>query len=90
MKNQTWNSGNEEVDSIIVDFQQKTLTPNMVIEWIPYDNFEKFNDRMFWKEGPYDKWNSEFVRLERFGKREVILKEIKGIDKELVIVLNYF
>ncbi|HJT83166.1 MAG TPA: hypothetical protein VJ697_01670 [Nitrososphaeraceae archaeon] len=86
LKNQTWTSGNEEVDSIIVDFQQNTLTPNMVIEWIPYDNFEKFNNRMFWKEGPYDKWNSEFVKLERFGKREVILKEMKGFEKELVIV----
>lgn len=86
LKNQIWNSGNEKVDNIIVHLQQKTLTTSMVIEWIPYENFEQINNRVFWKEGPYDRWNCNFERLERFGKREVIFKKIKGIDNVIVIL----
>ncbi|RHZ82756.1 hypothetical protein Glove_103g19 [Diversispora epigaea] len=35
-----WTSGNEEIDKLIQECQQKTVSPQYVIEWINYDQFE--------------------------------------------------
>ena len=35
-----WSSGNENIDNLIQECQIKTLNPQKVIEWIPYDNLQ--------------------------------------------------
>ena len=38
-----WSSGNNDIDVLIQKCQIKTLMPDKVIEWIPYDNFQNIN-----------------------------------------------
>ncbi|RHZ43783.1 hypothetical protein Glove_856g45 [Diversispora epigaea] len=35
-----WTSGNNEIDKLIQECQQKTVAPHKIIEWIEYDQFE--------------------------------------------------
>src|SRR5204862_8215350 len=35
-----WTSGNDDIDNLIQGCQMKTLIPNMIAEWIPYNNFQ--------------------------------------------------
>src|SRR6266496_3804193 len=35
-----WTSGNNDIDNLIQKCQMETLRPNMIIEWIPYNNFD--------------------------------------------------
>jgi uncharacterized protein with gpF-like domain len=35
-----WTSGNNDIDNLIKNCQMETLIPNLVIEWIPYNNLQ--------------------------------------------------
>jgi hypothetical protein len=35
-----WTSGNDNIDNLIKQCQMKTLIPDQVIEWIPYNNLQ--------------------------------------------------
>ncbi|RHZ64785.1 hypothetical protein Glove_320g191 [Diversispora epigaea] len=81
-----WTSGNNELDKLIQECQQITILPNTVIEWISYGQFEnvKYRDKgrcfisytAIWKDGSYDKWNSERQILERSGRQMMVLKRL--------------
>ncbi|RHZ82754.1 hypothetical protein Glove_103g13 [Diversispora epigaea] len=83
-----WTSGNEEIDKLIQECQQKTVSPRFVIEWINYDQFENMEHlteggcatiyTAIWKVGCYDKWNSKNQILERLGRQNVILKRLNN------------
>ncbi|RHZ82880.1 hypothetical protein Glove_103g147 [Diversispora epigaea] len=82
-----WTSGNEEIDKLIQECQQKTVSPQCVIEWINYDQFENIEHltkggstiyTATWKVGSYDKWNSENQILKRLGREKVILKRLNN------------
>ncbi|RHZ59697.1 hypothetical protein Glove_362g35 [Diversispora epigaea] len=83
-----WTSGNDEIDKLIQECQQKTTGPSNVIEWIEYDQFEDVEYMTEggcatiytagWKDGFYDKWNSEKQTLERFGDQEIVLKSLNN------------
>ncbi|CAG8741828.1 15086_t:CDS:1, partial [Acaulospora colombiana] len=74
---QNWTSGNAEVDALIQECQNSTIRPSFVIEWIPYKNFSEVEYKKrggcasifkaVWRDGPYDKWNSEKQEIERKG-----------------------
>ncbi|CAH1766079.1 14052_t:CDS:1, partial [Entrophospora sp. SA101] len=83
----SWTSGNEEIDQLIQNFQKRSLNPRNIVEWIPY---EKFSDIEYkteggyakiytanFKDGPYLKWNSKKLRLERSGDHPIVLKELR-------------
>jgi hypothetical protein len=80
-----WTSGNDKIDNLIRKCQMESRTPNRIIEWIPYSNFENIkyltNSRYSeiftakWIGGSYNKWDSEKQELRRNGTREVILKK---------------
>src|SRR4051794_23562257 len=38
-----WTSGNNDIDNLIQKCQMETLVPNLVIEWIPYNNLQILN-----------------------------------------------
>src|ERR1043165_9029656 len=35
-----WTSGNDNIDNLIKKCQMETLVPELVIEWIPYNNLQ--------------------------------------------------
>src|ERR1044072_8084263 len=61
-----WTSGNDDIDKLIQRCQMETIQPNIIIEWIPYDNLQniKFLTKggcseiytAVWINGPYDEW----------------------------------
>src|ERR1051325_10771589 len=38
-----WTSGNDNISNLIRKCQIETLMPEMIIEWIPYDNLQNIN-----------------------------------------------
>ncbi|RHZ74589.1 hypothetical protein Glove_220g44 [Diversispora epigaea] len=58
-----WTSGNNEIDKLIQECQQTVATPDYIIEWISYDQFE----------------NVKYLQiLERFGRHEIVLKRLNN------------
>src|SRR5438094_1464617 len=35
-----WTSGNNDIDNLIKKCQEETLRPDMIVEWIPYNNLQ--------------------------------------------------
>ena len=64
-----WTSGNDEIDNLIQTCQMKTLVPDKIVEWIPYDNFEDIkylseggHSKIYtatWISGTYKEWDSK-------------------------------
>ncbi|PKC56675.1 kinase-like protein, partial [Rhizophagus irregularis] len=85
-----WTSGNNVIDNLIKNCQMETLTPNAIIEWIPYNNLENIKyltkggfSEIYtadWIDGGYEEWNSKEQQLMRFGTHAVILKELKNVE----------
>ncbi|RHZ89401.1 hypothetical protein Glove_15g3 [Diversispora epigaea] len=83
-----WTSGNNEIDKLIQEFQQKTTAPDRVIEWIEYDKFDDVEHlaeggcatiyTAIWNDGSYDKWDPERKILERFGGQNIVLKKLNN------------
>ncbi|RHZ59704.1 hypothetical protein Glove_362g32 [Diversispora epigaea] len=92
-----WTSGNNEIDKLIQECQQKTVAPHKVIEWIEYDQIEDVKHltkggnatiyTAIWKDGYYVKWNSERQILERFGIQKIALKRLNNSNDNNV---NWF
>ncbi|CAJ0880233.1 14513_t:CDS:2 [Entrophospora sp. SA101] len=86
-----WTSGNEEIDQLIQFFQKKAFNPRDIIEWVPYEDFidikykaEGGNAKIYTatrKYGPYNRWNSNELKLERRGDQQVALKEIRKTNE---------
>ncbi|RHZ80414.1 hypothetical protein Glove_136g70 [Diversispora epigaea] len=85
---ENWTSGNNEIDKLIHECQQKTIEPKSIIEWIEYNQFENIEHlaeggcatiyTATWKDGHYKKWNSERQTLERFGRQKIVLKRLNN------------
>ncbi|POG62853.1 kinase-like domain-containing protein [Rhizophagus irregularis DAOM 181602=DAOM 197198] len=86
----SWSSGNNDIDNLIQKCQSETLNPNMITEWIPYNNLQKIEYltkggfakiyRATWINGGYYEWDSENQQLQRFVNQVVILKELENIE----------
>ncbi|RHZ45734.1 hypothetical protein Glove_658g9 [Diversispora epigaea] len=89
-----WTSGNNEIDKVIQECQQRTVRPDSVIEWISYDRFENVEKltkggcatiyTAGWNDGHYKKWNSERQRLERSGRQMIVLKRLNNSNSNNV------
>jgi hypothetical protein len=85
-----WTSENKDIDNLIQKCQIESPTPNMIIEWIPYNkltNIKYLTKGGFseiytaeWIDGGYEEWDSKKQELLRFGKQEVILKELVNVE----------
>ena len=91
---ENWTSGNNEIDKLIQECQQKTVSPRSVIEWISYNQFENieyFTEggcatvyTAIRKDGCYNKWNSDKQILERLGRQKIILKRLNNSNSNNV------
>ncbi|CAG8518263.1 9848_t:CDS:2, partial [Dentiscutata heterogama] len=87
-----WTTGNEEIDKLIQECQSNTVSPSHVIEWIPYEHFEKIkletstdNSDVYiatWKNGSFAEWDNEQQKLKRGGRGTYILKSLKISEKQ--------
>ena len=85
-----WTSGNNEIDNLIQTCQMKTLLPNKIIEWIPYDKFKNIKylteggcSKVYtaeWINGCYNEWDSEKQKLTRFGGQGIVLKRLENVE----------
>ena len=68
----------------------KTLQPDSIVEWIPYDNLQNIKyltkggcSEIYtaeWIDGSYDEWDSKEKQLKRFGNQEVALKRLENVE----------
>ncbi|GES73032.1 kinase-like domain-containing protein [Rhizophagus clarus] len=85
-----WTSENNEVDDLIQECQMKSLYPDQIIEWIPYNNLQNIEYitkggcseiySAIWIDGSYIEWNSEEQQLKRSGTFKVILKKLENVE----------
>ncbi|GBC17378.2 kinase-like domain-containing protein [Rhizophagus irregularis DAOM 181602=DAOM 197198] len=68
----------------------ETIMPNMIVEWIPYNNLENIKyltkggfSEIYtadWINGNYEEWDSKEKQLIRFGDETVILKKLENVE----------
>ncbi|GES75042.1 kinase-like domain-containing protein [Rhizophagus clarus] len=85
-----WTSGNDVIDNLIRECQMKVITPEMIPEWIPYNNLRNieyltkggFSEiyEATWIDGYFIEWDSKKQRLVRFGSHEVVLKRLENVE----------
>ena len=85
-----WTSGNDIIDNLIQECQMKTLVPNAVAEWIPYNNLQNIEyltkggfSEIYtadWIDGYFIEWDSKEQKLKRFGEQLVILKRLENVE----------
>jgi hypothetical protein len=85
-----WTSENNDIDNLIQQCQLKTLEPNRIVEWIPYNNLQNIKYltkggcskiyTAYWIDGRYDEWNMKKKQLKRYGGYYVILKKLKNVE----------
>ncbi|POG74114.1 kinase-like domain-containing protein [Rhizophagus irregularis DAOM 181602=DAOM 197198] len=85
-----WTSGNNDIDNLIQKCQIEALHPQMIIEWIPYNNLQNikyltkggFSEiyTTVWIDGGYTEWDSKEQKLIRFGRQKVILKGLENVE----------
>jgi hypothetical protein len=85
-----WTTGNDYVDNLIQKCQRETLAPNMIVEWIPYNNLRNIKyltkggfSEIYtagWIDGKYEEWDSENQQLKRKGAHTVVLKRLENVE----------
>ncbi|RIA89514.1 kinase-like domain-containing protein [Glomus cerebriforme] len=85
-----WTSGNDDIDNLIRKCQMETLRPDMIVEWIPYNNFQNIKyltkggySEIYtadWIDGGYYRWDFEEQQLKRFGGQKVIIKRLENVE----------
>ena len=85
-----WTSGNDDIDNLIQKCQMETLMPNVIVEWIPYNNLQNIKyltkggcSEIYtadWIDGRYYEWVSKKQQLERFGTINVVLKKLENVE----------
>ena len=86
-----WTSGNDKIDNLIQECQIKTLMPEKIIEWIPYNNLQNIKyltkggcSEIYtadWINGYYLEWDSKEQQLQRlFGGQRVVLKTLENVE----------
>ena len=68
----------------------KTLDPEKVIEWIPYNHLQNIKyltkggcSEIYtanWIGGCYNEWDSKEQQLKRFGGQLVVLKRLENVE----------
>src|SRR2546421_488658 len=85
-----WTSGNNDVDNLIQKCQEKIYIPDLIIEWIPYNNLKNIKyltkggcSEIFtadWIGGQYYEWDNKAQQLKRTGTGKVILKRLVNVE----------
>src|SRR5437762_1344328 len=85
-----WTSGNDDIDNLIQKCQMEMLTPDVVVEWIPYNNLQNIKyltkggcSEIYtadWIDGRYDEWDSKEKQLKRLRGHKVVLKKLENVE----------
>jgi hypothetical protein len=85
-----WTSGNNDIDNLLQKCQMEMYDPSSIVEWIPYNNFENikyltkggFSEiyTAIWTYGYYYEWDSKKQLLIRFGRQQIVLKNLGDIE----------
>ncbi|RIA80243.1 kinase-like domain-containing protein [Glomus cerebriforme] len=85
-----WTSGNNDIDNLIQKCQLETISPNKIIEWIPYENLSNIEyftkggiSKIYsadWIGGNYSKWDPKEKQLKRHGTKNVIVKKLENVE----------
>jgi hypothetical protein len=82
-----WTSGNDDIDNLIQKCQMETLHPQMIVEWVPYNNLKNIKyltkggfSEIYTANGYHYEWDPKKQQLIRNGTRDVILKELENIE----------
>jgi hypothetical protein len=88
-----WTSGNYNIDNLIQKCQMDTLAPDMIVEWIPYNNLQNIKylteggcSKIYtagWINGRYLKWDSKEQLLTREYpnlSQKVVLKRLENVE----------
>ena len=85
-----WTSGNNDIDNLIQQCQIKALKPNLIVEWIPYNNLQNIDFltkggcseiyTAVWTDGCYDEWDSKEKQLKRCKGHNVVLKKLENVE----------
>ncbi len=72
-----WTSGNDDIDDLIQKCQMETLAPNLIVEWIPYNNLQNVEyltkggcSEIYtadWVGGGYDIWDPKGKQIKRLN-----------------------
>ena len=85
-----WTSENDDIDNLIQNCQIETISPDVIVEWIPYNNLENIKyltkggcSEIYiadWIDGRYIKWDNQEKQVKRNGMQEVILKKLENVE----------
>src|ERR1051325_1946831 len=90
---ENWTSGNNDIDNLIQKCQMEAILPNLIPEWIPYNNLQNIKyltkggfSEIYtaeWVGGRYEEWDSKEKKLKRaheFGRQNVVLKKLENVE----------
>jgi hypothetical protein len=93
-----WTSLRLGLDKLIIKTQITANNVHSFFEWIPFENFDNVTYltkggysevyKAIWRQGPITYWDTNTNNWERFGGLEVVLKVIKGSQKNLNEFIN--
>ena len=73
-----WTSGNSDIDDLIQKCQMETSRPNVITEWIPYDNLQNIKyltkggfSEIYtagWIDGSYDEWDFKKTTINKIWR----------------------
>ncbi|CAG8809490.1 17549_t:CDS:1, partial [Racocetra fulgida] len=80
-----WTSGNAFIDGLLQRYQlELQLTPEKLVEWVPYENFENIEYKTkggygfiytaIWTNGWISDWDDANKQFIRIGSKKVALK----------------
>ena len=88
-----WTSGNDDIDNLIRKCQMEALMPNMIVEWISYNNLQNIKylteggySKIYtadWINGRYFEWDSKKQQLMREWEsrnQAVVLKRLENVE----------
>ncbi|PKY46708.1 kinase-like protein [Rhizophagus irregularis] len=93
-----WTSWSPDLDNFITKTQVTANNVHSFFEWIPFMNFDNIKYlakggcnvvyKAIWKQGPIICWDTNINNWKRLGNYEVVLKVIKGSQKNLNEFIN--
>ena len=85
-----WTSGNNDIDNLIQICQTETTRPNVIVEWIPFNNLQNikyFTKGGFseiytanWINGGYEELDPKEQQFKRIGSHNIVLKRLENVE----------
>jgi hypothetical protein len=93
-----WISGNEKIDNFIQERQLEIDYYNIVLEWIPYNQFNEIEETgknglmtiysAIWKDGPLHYVYNKYNKYTRDSNKKVALKYLHNLQESIDSLIN--